>query len=522
VASLSLVTLLSTSGCWSILQGDLAQPDAAAQSDAGNDTGATLADATDTSSFLEAAEDSNTGTGSEGSGDADADADETDAGPPPVLSAIVTPSTLAAGATAACATLGTADGGVDDVYCWGKDNYGGPVLGNPRPTNPECAANGDCVLSNPTRRTVVAGSAHATQLSMHDNVACLLAPNDRVSCWGSCLHGRIGDPGGDVAALDHSPIQLETPQIELTNVAEIAVGSSFSCARFIGDAGVACWGVHLAANDDGFGQLTDDYDGLTDGGYDDSPFAVPIPPAGAFAGARHIAVGFSHACVVRADGGVSCWGANDYNQSGPTVAGAVCTRTDHTTHVPCLSSPRAVAGLSDVVQLALGSAHSCALQGDGQVLCWGRDADGVLGDANTLPKSTPLCSGTRPVNGTGGGMARCTGTPIAVVGLPRTVERIAASEATTCALAAGRVYCWGLDNVSQRGLGDANSTKPMTPVQRSFADAGTDDLVDIVDIAVANEFAVAKRRDGTFFQWGARPNGDLGTGYAVALPIVIP
>jgi hypothetical protein len=62
------------------------------------------------------------------------------------------------------------------------------------------------------------------------------------------------------------------------------------------------------------------------------------------------------------------------------------------------SSRRATADLDDLGQLALGPDFTCATRrSDGAVRCWGRDAEGQLGDGSILPSAshelnTPLTS----------------------------------------------------------------------------------------------------------------------------------
>jgi hypothetical protein len=79
------------------------------------------------------------------------------------------------------------------------------------------------------------------------------------------------------------------------------------------------------------------------------------------------------------------------------------------------------APLTGVRALAVGAAHVCALVDGGDVLCWGGNYEGQLGDGTTAPRFHP---------------ARVSGVERA--------EQIATNGLTTCAVvASGDVLCWG-------------------------------------------------------------------------------
>ena len=53
-------------------------------------------------------------------------------------------------------------------------------------------------------------------------------------------------------------------------------------------------------------------------------------------------------------------------------------------------TPVAVSGLSNVVAIAAGYCHTCALRGDGTARCWGNNDYGQLGDNSTDDRLTPV------------------------------------------------------------------------------------------------------------------------------------
>src|SRR6185436_14490915 len=99
-----------------------------------------------------------------------------------------------------------------------------------------------------------------------------------------------------------------------------------------------------------------------------------------------------------------------------------------------------------VTAVAAGPEHSCALA-SGRVYCWGESFAGELGDGTETKSSVPVAVSTAGV----------------LAG--KTVTDIAVSGYNTCALASGKVYCWGLSE----GLGDGTFMDTSVPVAVSTA-----------------------------------------------------
>lgn len=89
-------------------------------------------------------------------------------------------------------------------------------------------------------------------------------------------------------------------------------------------------------------------------------------------GARDLAVGRRHACALRADGAVFCWGDGSRGQLGGGPSGALV---------------RVVGGAE---QVAAGDAHTCARLRVGAVACWGADDRGQLGDGTKRARQVPV------------------------------------------------------------------------------------------------------------------------------------
>jgi alpha-tubulin suppressor-like RCC1 family protein len=168
-----------------------------------------------------------------------------------------------------------------------------------------------------------------------------------------------------------------------------------------------------------------------------------------------IAAGVQSTCALVGDGSVKCWGRNDFGQLG-----------NGETAVTTPSVATRVAGLNQIVSLAAGYYHVCALAADGLVSCWG------LG----------MNLGQDPASAN-------SGTPLRVPHLDQ-VAMIAAGNDTTCALRRdATVWCWGR--------------------RQAAAMAG---ITDAASIAVGEESSCAVLANGSVKCWGWNGYGQLGDG----------
>ena len=193
---------------------------------------------------------------------------------------------------------------------------------------------------------------------------------------------------------------------------------------------------------------------------------------------RTIAGGAYHSLALRRDGGVACWGCNDYGQA----------------------PPKGVSG--DFVAIATGYYHSLALRRDGGVTCWGRNdhgeapPKGVSGDFVAIAAGWDYSLALRR----DGGVA-CWGYNHKGQAPPDGVSgdfvAIAAGYSHSLALRRdGSVACWG-DNFYDQAPPDGVSG-------------------DFVAIAAGYSHSLALRRDGSVACWGrnfrgqAPPDGASG------------
>ncbi|HUS27081.1 MAG TPA: hypothetical protein VMZ53_01180 [Kofleriaceae bacterium] len=140
------------------------------------------------------------------------------------------------------------------------------------------------------------------------------------------------------------------------------------------------------------------------------------------------------------------------------------------------------------LDVATGRDHTCAIDGDGSVFCWGRNDYGQVNGATSGPKTIPT-----------------------QVTLPAAATRIAVGRDFSCANAGGDVYCWGNNDLGQLGVGDV--AERTGPVRINLGVAASD--------IVAGTFhgCAVGAADGQVFCWGQNQHFAVGT---ATLDAVVP
>ena len=219
-------------------------------------------------------------------------------------------------------------------------------------------------------------------------------------------------------------------------------------------------------------------------------------------------IGRYHVCAVASDNTVRCWGWNDHLQIG----------NQSTSMGEEVSSPRVVDYVGDFdtewtmvqgsgtnlsVSVATGSYHSCAIETDGSLKCWGDNDFDQLGTSVNPDLDVSF--------------------PFPVWSLSNSsemeVKAIDAGEYHTCAivdqtssdndwttLAIGRVACWGRNNFGQIGRDSAVGTygTPQYVVDENF-----NQLQDVTAISSGRNHNCAIV-DGNAMCWGDNTWGQIG------------
>jgi len=230
------------------------------------------------------------------------------------------------------------------IVCWGKNTYG--QLGDGR-------------RLDQAGLVLVSGIEDAVEVRTGVDFSCTRVRNGTIRCWGNNEDGQLGDGrGASVGALGLVPTSVTA----VRGAIQLAVGDYHACA-LEGTGRVQCWGHG------GNGQIGSDAA---------RAFASPRVITG-FGAARAIASGAEHVCAVDRNGGAWCWGRNTEGQLGDGIAGSRI-------------KPVRVVGITDAIAIASGSHHSCAVMKGGTVSCWGDNHHLQLGpNSGTQPKhNTPV------------------------------------------------------------------------------------------------------------------------------------
>ena len=390
---------------------------------------------------------------------------------------------LSAGGSASC--LLRQDGGVS---CWGRNDDG---------------QLGDGTITPRSAGVRVSGLTDAIALATGERHACAVRAGGSVVCWGADDTGQLGDGGGGDR---RTPIAVPG----VAGATAVVAGSGFSCA-LLADRSAVCWG------DDRDGEIGDGAPGATP--------RAPTPVMG-LAGARSLSAHWQHACAVLVDGSVACWGSNASGQLGD---GTQVNR----------AQPVAVLGLQKVVAVATGLSHSCAMSA-GAIRCWGDNSQGQLGSnasgnsgSMTQPMTQPtlvpividpvaiaagaqhtcavrlngqvLCWGQNSSGQLGEGSMSSLAEPVPVPGLANGVKVTAGATFSCAATNDGAIFCWGDDHYGQLGTGHDVVRSLATTIALS---------ADGVTAGGAHSCAVSRAvapggADG-FVCWGSDQAGQLG------------
>jgi Regulator of chromosome condensation (RCC1) repeat len=146
----------------------------------------------------------------------------------------------------------------------------------------------------------------------------------------------------------------------------------------------------------------------------------------------------------------------------------------------------------EVEQVTAGAAHACALIKGGSVRCWGRGAQGQLGNGGAVDSSVP----------------------VTVMGVENVAEVRAGARHTCARMKNGTVACWGANDRHQLADGTTTQRPRALPI---FG------IVAAQEVTAAGDAACVRLQDATVRCWGANDSGHLGDGtnreHVVPMPV---
>lgn len=346
--------------------------------------------------------------------------------------------------------LHTCAGSGGDLYCWGSNRVGQLGTGASSTTSPTKVTGGGwgegtaaqehtCVVKiggtracwgwngnaqlglgmaeNQAQRTPIsptAGDLEWTTLASGWFHTCGLTKTRDLACWGLNQGGAAGQPPLTEKVV--TPTLVEGNQ----DWSALTAGGFHSCG-LKNDGTIWCWGLNES------GEL-----GLGDSADRATPTQTGCPGGACLGGWSAIGAGSFHTCAIRGDGELWCWGGGLNGQLGvgplSTEDSAVPLRVE-------VGQWRTITG---------GASHSCGLQSDGGLWCWGKNESGQLGLGDTEPRLEP--------------------NQVWVPGKNEWI-RVGVGREHSCAIRGDRsLWCWGKNESGQLGLGyaDAEEAAPIT------------------------------------------------------------
>lgn len=368
----------------------------------------------------------------------------------------------------------------------------------PRPTQTATPAGSSSASAAPIPQAAplppfVPGSSAVVELAAGGMHTCARLASGAVTCWGQPIHGQFGQ-----RLLEKSP-PVMMPGVD--DAVRLKAGMYSTCVQHKGGA-LSCFGMlgpKLEKQPSLQGDITtfdlSNWDGLCVvkptgkvhclAGVDantDSDGAIS-----GIADATDVAVGRYHVCALRRSGEVACWGlAGFFQLAGKRKPSRVL-------------EPRAVEGLTAVVELVAGDNLTCARKRGGELVCWGDPDFGQLGAKDHRKK-------IKGPNGYDQTQHPDSVAPTPVLGLGP-ADQVDIGEHFACATGAGEVRCWGSNSWGRLGRGrfgqetfEIGSTPPPPELV----------LTKVKQISTGLLHACALLDSGEVHCWGR--NGDLQLG----------
>ncbi|PZQ49100.1 MAG: hypothetical protein DI551_00155 [Micavibrio aeruginosavorus] len=200
--------------------------------------------------------------------------------------------------------------------------------------------------------------------------------------------------------------------------------------------------------------------------------------------------GVNGSCAVMSDGYAKCWGRAADGELGNG------TTTPDATKAVTVHTSTGTPGWSDWKQVGSGGNHACGLRADGTTWCWGLGTNSQLGNNGSASSSRPV----RVQNSDGSG-----------AGYWSDWKQLSIARYYSCGLRSnGTLWCWGTDTNGSMGNGTTSSVNARPVQVKNSSGAGT--WSDWTSVYGYYQQTCGIRTDGSAWCWGNGSNGQLGNG----------
>lgn len=369
------------------------------------------------------------------------------------------------------------------LKCWGANEYG--QLGN------------GTTDDSPIQVDVTGLTQGVKAIATGPWNSCAILSNDSVKCWGLNKYGQLGD-GTTTTRL--TPVDSRGLE---SGIVAIAIGLGHICA-LTSDGDVKCRGANKYGQL-GNGSTSESEQALQDVSDLDGDITA-------------IVAGDAHTCALTTFGGVKCWGADFAGQLGNAQ---ICDARGKDQDRCCTTPFSVWGlDNSGIKAISASGANTCALTYDGGVKCWGLNNYGQLGDGTTEEYSaTPedvdgLDSDVLAISIAGDHAC-------ALINKPHKETYIdEKGNSTSKVVYSGQVNCWGADNYYQLAMGGVDQRETCGHFNIPCSTTPIDShQVDIKMITTGNVIGVepqgytcALNNRGSVRCWGYNEQGQFGNG----------
>lgn len=328
----------------------------------------------------------------------------------------------------------------NSLWCWGNNGNG---------------QLGDGTNTQQTSPTQVGTDTDWTSVDGGGWYTCGTKSGGTIFCWGGNDLGQLGN--GTFESMNN-PTQIgEETDWEFTE------GGLNQTCGLKSDGRLFCWG------DNRYGQLGDGT-----GSNKTSPTRINTDTNWVTVGG-----GSNYTCGAKNDGTLWCWGYRGYGHDGtPDIIRNIPTQVGAATNWAIFDG-------------SSGLPHTCGVQNDGTLWCWGYNYYGQLGIGSTTDQFIPT-----------------------QVGSDTSWSLVTAGTHHTCGIRNdGTLWCWGYNDYGQLGIGPPDlDNDPIQYVQYNYPFQVTSAGNSWTFVTAGFSHNCGIQTNGTLWCWGNNSYGQMGDG----------